>query len=87
MKTVSFPYCKAHLEYTFDEVQEVLTSSIEEYVPEFDGVALVEKALQNPIGYAPLRELAKGKDKVVIISNPRITAIPDGVSVMTEVTK
>jgi len=79
MKTVSFPYGKTHLEYTFDELQEVLTSSIEEYAPEFDGVALVEKALQNPIGSAPLRELAKGKDKVVIIASDHTRPVPSKV--------
>ena len=79
MKTISFPYGKAHLEYAFDELQEVLTSSIEEYVPEFDSVALVEKALQNPIGSAPLRELAKRKDKVVIIASDHTRPVPSKV--------
>ncbi len=81
MKTISFPYGKTHLEYAFDdnELQEVLTSSIEEYKPEADRVSLVEKALENPIDSAPLWELAKGKDKVVIIASDHTRPVPSRV--------
>ena len=81
MKTISFPYGKTHLEYAFDEneLQEVLTSSIEEYDPGTDGEKLVENALQNPIGSAPLGELAKGKSKVVIIASDHTRPVPSKV--------
>ena len=81
MQRIFFPYGKTHLDYTFEdtELQEVLTSSIESYRPEADGVALVEKALQNPIGSAPLRELSKGKDKVVIIASDHTRPVPSKV--------
>ena len=81
MKTISFPYGKNHLDYAFEdsELQEVLTSSIESYQPDFDGVTLVENALQNPIGSAPLWELAKGKTKVVIIASDHTRPVPSKV--------
>ena len=81
MKTISFPYGKTHLEYTFEDnqLQEVLTSSIETYAPDFDGVALVENALRNPIGSAPLWELAKSKNKVVIIASDHTRPVPSKV--------
>ena len=81
MKTISFPYGKTHLDYAFDEteLQEVLTSSIETYKPELDGVALVENALQNPIGSTPLWEMAKGKNKVVIIASDHTRPVPSKV--------
>ena len=81
MKTISFPYGKSHLEYTFEEneLQAVLTSSIEEYKPELSGAELVDNALQNPIGSAPLWELARGKEKVVIIASDHTRPVPSRV--------
>ena len=81
MKTISFPYGKTHLECAFQdgELQEVLTSSIEEYMPELNGVELVDKALHFPIGSAPLWELAQGKEKVVIIASDHTRPVPSRV--------
>lgn len=48
MKTIEFPYGKEKLSYTFgDELVGVLTSSIEEYVPEKGETELVENAVAN----------------------------------------
>ena len=70
MKKICFPYGKEHLEHTFGdgELSAVLTSSIEEYIPDADGDELVERALREPIGSAPLCELARGKNNVVVIA-------------------
>ena len=78
MKNIRFPYGKEHLEYGFgdDELSCVLTSSIEEYVPEADSDELVERALAAPIGSAPLSELARGKDNVVIIASDHTRPVP-----------
>ena len=67
-KEILFPYGKEKLKYAFDEKQlsGVLTSSIEEYKPEFDEFTLVKKALEEPIGSPKLSELAKGKNNIVI---------------------
>lgn len=78
MKTVLFPYGKTHLEYAFqdEQLQEVLTSSIEQYRPAFDEYTLVKQALANPIGTVPLRELAKGKQTIVIIASDHTRPVP-----------
>ena len=77
-KEILFPYGKEKLKYAFDEKElaGVLTSSIEEYKPEFDEVTLVKKALEEPIGSAKLSELAKGKDNVVIIASDHTRPVP-----------
>lgn len=81
MKKISFPYGRTHLEYGFseDELAGVLVSSIEEYVPQLSPTELVKKALENPIGTKPLRELAVGKEKVVIIASDHTRPVPSKV--------
>lgn len=78
MREISFLYGKGTLDYAFDESElaGVLTSSIEEYIPEGDAESLVRAALENPVGSAPLSELAKGKDKVVIIASDHTRPVP-----------
>ena len=78
MQEILFPYGKEKLSYQF-EVQElsgVLTSSIEEYEPEFDETVLVENALENPVGSVKLSELAKGKQSIVIIASDHTRPVP-----------
>ena len=78
MKKISFPYGKTYLEHMFDEKElaGVLTSSIEEYVPEMDGRELVRRALEFPEKSEKLSELAKGKEKVVIIASDHTRPVP-----------
>ena len=77
MKKVFFPYGKEKMSFEFgDELVGVLTSGIEEYKPLCDERELVKKAMENPIGSAPLYELAKGKDKVVIIASDHTRPVP-----------
>lgn len=75
---ILFPYGKEKLGFCFDkeELQGVLTSSIEEYRPEFDETALVRKALEEPVGSAKLSELARGKNNVVIIASDHTRPVP-----------
>jgi len=77
---IQFPYGKTHLEYTFDKVN-VLTSSIEEYDPEMSENALVEAAMAAPEGGVSLRELAKGKNKIVLIASDHTRPVPSKVIV------
>ena len=78
MKKICFPYGKEHLEHTFGdgELSAVLTSSIEEYIPDADGDELVERALREPIGSAPLCELARDKNNVVVIASDHTRPVP-----------
>ncbi len=81
MRTVKFPYGKQELSYDFreEELAAVLTSSVEEYIPEADENTLVEQAVANPVGSAPLCELVKGKKKVVIIASDHTRPVPSKV--------
>lgn len=81
MTKIYFPFGKEHMTYEFNdsELKGVLTSSIEEYVPELTGSALVRKAMENPIGGKSLRELAVGKRKVVIIASDHTRPVPSKV--------
>ena len=81
MKKILFPYGQTHMEceFTESELAGVLTSSIEEYIPEADGNELVKKALANPTGSAKLSELSKGKNKVVIIASDHTRPVPSKV--------
>ena len=72
---IQFPYGKTHLEYQFDEVK-VLTSSIEAYDPKMPEQALVDSAMAAPEGGVSLRELARGKQKIVLIASDHTRPVP-----------
>ena len=78
MKTILFPYGKERLACDFSETEltAVLTSQLENYVAPAGEEALVEAAMENPIGSQPLWELAKGKNKVVIIASDHTRPVP-----------
>ena len=78
MKNISFPYGQTHLDYEFrdEELAGVLTSSIEEYIPEFDGKELVRRALQSPVESESLCDLSKGKQNIVIIASDHTRPVP-----------
>lgn len=81
MKEIRFPYGKTTITHSFDEniLQAVLTSSIEEYVPEADQFTLVQNALENPTNSPRLCELAKDKKNVVIIASDHTRPVPSKV--------
>jgi len=81
MKEVHFHYGKEKVSHKFDdgELLAVLTSSIEEYVPEAGEVELVEEALKNPIESPALSELAKGKKNIVVIASDHTRPVPSKV--------
>ncbi|MBE7043497.1 MAG: nickel-dependent lactate racemase [Ruminococcaceae bacterium] len=80
MNEVIFPYGKTKVRYQFgEELQGVLTSSIEEYCPSASEKTLVESAMKEPIGSPALRELAKDKKTVVIIASDHTRPVPSKV--------
>ena len=81
MKTIRFPYGKDYLEYTPAEPCPVLTSSVEEYVPEKKGEALVRAAMAAPVDSPRLSELARGKQKVVLIASDHTRPVPSRIIV------
>ncbi len=77
MKEVLFPYGKEKISHSFgDELIDILTSEIEEFSPDYSEEELVARALKNPVGSLPLSELAKGKEKVVIIASDHTRPVP-----------
>lgn len=73
---IQFPYGKSHLTVDIPSPQGVLVSGMEEYIPPVDAQELVERALREPIGTAPLHELAVGKQKVVLIASDHTRPVP-----------
>lgn len=81
MREIIFPYGKTQLKYSFNEreLAGVLTSSIEEYIPEKGENELVLEAMAFPEGSERLCELAKGKNKIVIIASDHTRPVPSKV--------
>lgn len=78
MKTIPIPYYTSTLDLHVAEenLKAVITAKTEEYDPGKSEKELVEEALANPIGAPRLRELAKGKNKVVIVTSDHTRAVP-----------
>ena len=72
---IRFPYGKTYLSYDFEKIN-VLTSSIEEYTPKLPEQALVDTAMAAPEGGISLRDLAKGKHKIVLIASDHTRPVP-----------
>lgn len=78
MKTIPIPYYTSTLDLHVAEenLKAVITAKTEEYDPGKSEKELVEEALANPIGTPRLQELAKGKNKVVIVTSDHTRAVP-----------
>ena len=78
MTHLQFPYGKGVMSAALpkQQVKAVLTSELESYRPDTDDVTLVRRALENPIGTLPLRELSRGKQKVTIIASDHTRPVP-----------
>ncbi len=81
MSTVNFPYGKTTIPYDFDgeNFLGTLVSSLHGYKAKADGETLVREAMKNPIGTAPLSELARGKRTCVIIASDHTRPVPSKV--------
>lgn len=78
MKTFSIPYYTSSLPLHVDEknLKAVLTSRTDSYDAGKAEAELVRDALAHPIGTPRLRELAKGKHTVVIVTSDHTRAVP-----------
>ena len=78
---IEIPYGKTKQALNVPEsrLRAVLTPTHEERELA-DQQELVRQALANPIGSAPLRELAKGKDKVVVITSDHTRPLPSAIT-------
>ena len=82
MKEFQIPYCRQTLPLHVEErnLEAVLTARMHEYDPGKGEAELVEEALANPIGTPRLRELAVGKEKVVIVTSDHTRAVPSKIT-------
>ena len=78
MRTIPIPYYTSTMDLHVDEknLKSVIYSGTDEYKTGKTEAELVEEALQNPIGTPRLRDLAKGKKRVVLITSDHTRAVP-----------
>ena len=78
MTTIRFPYGRESLSYDFSDERlcGVLTSALHDYAPDGTGAELVLRAMADPIASPTLRELARGKKKVVLIASDHTRPVP-----------
>lgn len=78
MKIINIPYGRGHIEASIpkERLGGILESRAHYFKPEAGEGELVQKALENPIAAAKLRELAKGRKKIVIITSDHTRPVP-----------
>jgi lactate racemase len=81
MANIKLPYGKEYVDVEIpdERINAVLVSDLHHYKPELGQVELVRQALENPIGTPKLREISKGKNKVVIIASDHTRPVPSKV--------
>ena len=82
MKTIAIPYYRGTLDLHMDEsnlkaVLEADIHGVERHSTEQD---IVRAALAAPIGSPRLRELTKGKNKVVLVTSDHTRAVPSKIT-------
>ena len=82
MKTIPIPYYTSTLDIHVDEknLKTVIYSGTDEFDAGKTEEALIEEALAHPIGTPPLCELAKGKEKIVLITSDHTRAVPSKIT-------
>jgi nickel-dependent lactate racemase len=78
MTAINMPYGKTCIKVQIPEERllGILESRAHHYKPEAGEEELVKKALENPIGSPSLRDLAKDKKKIVIITSDHTRPVP-----------
>ncbi len=78
MKTIPIPYHTGHMQLHVAEenLAAVLTAEADSWDPGKDEVSLVREALENPIGTPRLRELARGKRRITLVTSDHTRAVP-----------
>lgn len=82
IKTIKLPYHRSSLDLHIDEknLEAVITANIGNYKSESSETALIYQALENPIGTPRLRELARGKNKIVLVTSDHTRAVPSKIT-------
>lgn len=78
MTAIKIPYGRGFVDAHIhaDRLEGVLESKAHHYKPEAGESELVKQALENPVGSCRLRDLAKGKKKIVIIASDHTRPVP-----------
>lgn len=78
MSNIKLPYGKEFMDVEIpkERLNAVLVSEMHHYKPELSQENLVKQAIENPIGTPRLKEMAKGKNKIVIISSDHTRPVP-----------
>jgi nickel-dependent lactate racemase len=78
MTTVAIPYGRTTLKFQApaDRLEAVLEARTHHYKPKASEAALVERALENPIGSLRLSKLVRDKNKIVIITSDHTRPLP-----------
>lgn len=82
MKTIAIPYYRGTLDLHVDEsnLKAVLEADIHGVERQGTEQDIVRAALAAPIGSPRLRELAKGKNKVVLVTSDHTRAVPSKIT-------
>jgi lactate racemase len=78
MTTINIPYGRSHMKARIpaERLAGILESHAHNYKPEASEEELVRRALENPIESPRLRDLAKGRKKIVIIASDHTRPVP-----------
>ena len=81
-KTIPIPYYTSTLDLHVDEenLKAVLTAKMHGFHAEKSQEQLVLDALEHPVGSPRLRELAKDKQKIVIVTSDHTRAVPSKIT-------
>ncbi|NCB52230.1 MAG: nickel-dependent lactate racemase [Clostridia bacterium] len=82
MKTIDIPYYTSTMELHVDEknLKTVITAKMHEFHTDLSEQQLVLDALANPIGTPRLSELAKGKNKITLVTSDHTRAVPSKIT-------
>jgi len=82
MAKIKLPFYKGYIDCEIEDelINGILLSHAENFVAEASQEDMVRDALTNPIGTLPLCELAKNKDRIVIISSDHTRPVPSSIT-------
>ena len=82
MKTIRLPYGTSSMELHVEEehLKALVETQMAGMQPDSDERELVRRALQEPIGTPRLRELAKGRQRVTLVTSDHTRAVPSKIT-------
>ncbi len=82
MQTIKLPYntTELNLQVNDENLKAVLTAKLHHYNADCSESEIIKNALENPIGTPKLCELAKGKNKITLITSDHTRAMPSKIT-------